>query len=98
MPLVVQMVFEYWPMFGLLLLALVVFLAWLTWKAHMGKVTTGNEGLIGEEGIYKGNNLVHVHGELWKTDGASELEPGDVVTVKSIHKLIITVEKQPLQR
>jgi membrane protein implicated in regulation of membrane protease activity len=94
MTIIVQIVFENWPVFSLIILALIVVLAWLTWKAHVNKVSTGSEGLVGEEGIYKGSDLVQVHGELWKIDPDHDLEKGDVVEVTAVHNLSLSVIKR----
>lgn len=94
MPFIIQILFDNWPTLGFILLALVIFLGWLTWKAHTGKITTGYEGLVGKEGVYKGNNLVQVNGELWRIDTGHQLNPEDIVEVTDVQNLKITVEKR----
>ena len=72
---------------------IVVFLVVLTIRAHQKRVTTGNEGLVGARGTYKGNGQVQVHGELWRTSSGDTLQPGDRVIVTGVNGLLITVEK-----
>ena len=72
---------------------IVVFLVVLTIRAHQKRVTTGNEGLVGARGTYKGNGQVQVHGELWRIGADDTLQPGDRVMVTGIDGLLITVKK-----
>lgn len=94
MTIVIQLAYEYWPVLAFIVTALVVFLAWLTWRAHLQKVTTGYEGMVGKQGEYVGNNLVQVNGELWKTESGEELTPGDLVIVTEANELKIKVVKR----
>jgi membrane protein implicated in regulation of membrane protease activity len=94
MTIILQVLYDNWPSLLIILIALLIFLAWLTWKAHSQKISTGNEGLIGEEGVYKGNNIVQVHGELWKIKADPQLQAGDLVEVTGINKLTLTVTKR----
>lgn len=72
---------------------IIAFLVVLTVKAHQSRVTTGNEGLVGARGTYKGNGQVQVHGELWRIGSGETLQPGDRVEVTDIDGLLISVKK-----
>jgi membrane-bound ClpP family serine protease len=93
MALLLQLLIEQWLVVVIVVLAIVVMLIWLTVKAHQQKVSTGYEGIKGEQGVYKGNNLALVHGELWKIEAKETLEPGDLVEVIAVDKLLLTVKK-----
>lgn len=84
---------EYWIPAALALIAIIVFCVRLVLSAHRDRVTTGVEGLIGELGEYRGNDLVQVHGELWKTTSSTGLRMGDRIIVRAVDRLTVTVEK-----
>jgi membrane-bound serine protease (ClpP class) len=70
-------------------------------KAQRRKPTTGQEGLIGEEGVAIENltpdGQVRVHGELWSaTTTAPPVRKGEPVIVTGVHGLHLTV--RPTQR
>ena len=68
-------------------------LTWLCLKAYKGKVSTGEEGIVGETGEYVGGNKIQVRGEIWRITNAEGLERGDQVTVNSVHGLLLRVKK-----
>ena len=67
-------------------------------RAHRKKVSTGNEGIIGEKGIaitnLKPTGDVRVHGELWKARSEEgEIKKGDNVTIIGIENLTLEVKR-----
>lgn len=89
-----KILYDNWPIFTTIIVILVLILGWLVWRAHQRKITTGNEGIVGETGMYKGNGLVQVHGELWKCSNCDELQLEDIVEVTAIDKLVVSVVKR----
>jgi membrane-bound serine protease (ClpP class) len=84
----------------IVLTLLFILLGWLVIRAHKRKVTTGNQGIIGEIGevardiSITGEGLVKLHGEIWKAVSEGEPIPsGSKVKVLSIHDLQIKVAK-----
>jgi membrane-bound serine protease (ClpP class) len=72
---------------------IVAFLVYLVVKAHGRKVETGNEGLLGEAGIYKGDGKVFIHGELWKVESHDQLNVGDKIVVEGVERMLLRVRK-----
>jgi membrane-bound serine protease (ClpP class) len=75
---------------GIILIAL---LTYLSLKAYKCKVTTGEEGIVGETGVYVGGNKIQIRGEIWRITNAEGLEKGDQVKVLSVHGLLLRVDK-----
>ncbi len=69
-----------------------LFLLRLVIKAHLRKVETGNEGLVGERGVIKGGK-VFVHGELWGVEDITGLNEGDSVKVVAVNRMSLQVKK-----
>lgn len=67
--------------------------AWMVVRAHRGRITTGNEGLVGKIATVKANNMVYVDGALWHAESDSELEKGTRVEVVAINNLRLKVKK-----
>ena len=70
-------------------------------RAQLRKPTTGQEGLIGEEGVaiqdLSPDGQVRVHGEIWSaTATPPPVRKGEPVVVTGIHGLHLTV--RPTQR
>lgn len=67
-------------------------------KAHMSKVVTGIEGLIGETGIAKTDiattGKVMVHGELWNAKSSAPVKAGDEIVVVRAEKLVLEIKKR----
>lgn len=67
-------------------------------KAQLSKVTTGKEGLVGEEGIAQTDvfheGKVFVHGEIWNGKSDQQIPKGEKVIVTAIEGLIVKVEKK----
>lgn len=74
----------------------VVALAYVV-KAHRGKITTGSEGIVGEIGIAASDisesGTAQVHGEYWKAKAATPIPKGTEIIVRSVSRMILTVEK-----
>ncbi|MCG8603995.1 nodulation protein NfeD [bacterium] len=66
-------------------------------KTHFKKVTTGTEGLVGENGLAQSKispeGNVTVHGEIWKATSDQVIKKGDRVRVVAVDGLILKVEK-----
>ena len=74
-------------------LGVAIFLTYLAIKAHRNRITTGEEGIVGEIGVYSGDGLVQVHGELWKVENGNEFSAGDKVEIVSLDSLIVKVKR-----
>jgi len=78
--------------------AFVYFIIWFAWKTKRRKVTTGKEGIIGEEGKtisdLKPEGMVLVHGEYWKAKSKSGfIEKNKRIKVVDIKGLLLLVEE-----
>lgn len=67
-------------------------------RAHRRKVSTGNEGIVGETGVaisnLKPSGQVQVHGEIWSAESeGDEIKKGDAVTITGIEKLKLKVKR-----
>ena len=69
-------------------------------RAQRRKVTTGNEGLVGEEGTAHGavhaTGSVFVRGEFWNARSEEPIPPGAKVVVERVDGMTVTV--RPLHR
>jgi membrane-bound serine protease (ClpP class) len=89
--------FESLPLWiaGLLLLALMGVVFWLAVRAARRRVTTGSEGLVGEEGRAETalcpGGTVFVHGEIWRAVADRPAGPGDRVRVAAVEGLTLKV-------
>jgi membrane-bound serine protease (ClpP class) len=67
-------------------------------KAHVSKVRTGIEGLLGETGTAKTDvhesGRVFVHGELWNATSDEPIKAGEKVTVSRVENLTLKVERK----
>jgi len=75
-----------------------IFLITLAIRAHIKRVYTGKEGLIGEEGVARTDidpeGKVFVHGELWQAESLEKILKGTKVEVAEVMKnLKIKVKK-----
>ena len=65
-------------------------------KAYKNKPTTGKEGIVGEIGLavteINNSGTVEVHGEIWKARASEHISKDSQVIVKSIDRMIVTVE------
>lgn len=71
----------------------------LAYRAQRAKVTTGSEGLVGEEGIARtdispSDGTVLVHGELWMATSDEPVPAGSLVQVVSVKGLRMKIRKQ----
>ena len=76
-----------------------IFLLRLVIRARHAKVTTGDEGLIGEIGtvetVLAPRGQIYVHGELWEAVSPETVSPGSLVRVISLQGLTLQVEPIP---
>ncbi len=76
-----------------------IFAVGMALRAQKRKITTGQEGLIGEQGkvvneIPSGHTgLVEVHGEIWHASSKQALTAGEKVIIKAVNGLLLNVEK-----
>jgi len=73
-------------------------IVWFAWRTRKRKVTTGKEGIIGEEGkVLEDLNpegMVFVHGEYWKAKSRSGvIEKNKKVRVVDVKGLVLIVEE-----
>jgi membrane-bound serine protease (ClpP class) len=75
-----------------------IFLIVIAVRAHMRRVLTGREGLVGEIGEaqtdLKPEGRVFVHGELWKAEASEQITKGTKVKVLEVmNNLVLKVTK-----
>lgn len=75
-----------------------IFLIVIAIRAHLNRVSTGKEGLVGEIGVaqsdLKPEGKVFVHGELWNAEAAEDIPKGTKVKVLEVKKnLMLKVTK-----
>jgi membrane-bound serine protease (ClpP class) len=72
------------------------FLMSIALKARRNKVTTGEQGLVGETGVAQTalspQGKVFVHGELWDAVANSTLPAGQLVVIRRVDGLTLQVE------
>lgn len=77
--------------------AFFIFAFGMAFKTYRKKVTTGNEGIIGESGIAQSRispeGNVKVHGEIWKAISDELIKKGEKVRIVSVDGLVLKVEK-----
>ena len=78
--------------------AIFIFLIVMAIRAHMKRVHTGKEGLVGKIGVaqtdLKPEGKVFVHGELWDAEATEEIPKGTKVKiVEVLQNLKIKVTK-----
>ena len=77
---------------------IVAFLLRLVMKSHSRQVATGNEGLVGEQGVVRQaldpRGKVAVHGELWDAVSEVTLAPGDEVEVTGVEGMLLRVRRR----
>ena len=62
-------------------------------RAHRKKVTTGQEGIVGDIGEVRDNGMIFVAGELWRADCDQPLASGDKIRVTEVHGMRLKVDK-----
>jgi len=76
--------------------AIAVFLTTIVLRARRARVTTGQEGMIGEIGVARTalgpDGKVFVHGELWNASSRAAIAEGARVRVASVNGLHLVVE------
>ncbi len=75
-----------------------IFLIYIAIRAHLNRVHTGKEGLVGEIGVaqsaLKPEGKVFVHGELWNAEAEEDIPKGTKVKVLEVKKnLMLKVTK-----
>jgi len=77
--------------------AFFIFAFGMAFRTHHKKVTTGNEGIVGESGMAQSKispeGNVKVHGEIWKATSDALIKKGEKVRIVSVEGLVIKVEK-----
>jgi membrane-bound serine protease (ClpP class) len=72
------------------------FLMTIALKARRNKIVTGAQGLVGETGVAQTRlspqGKVFVHGELWDAVASSDLPPGQLVIVRRVDGLTLSVD------
>ncbi len=67
-------------------------------NVHKAQVTTGREGMIGEEGValsdFNGAGKISVHGEIWNAEFPGDVKKGDKLVVESINGMTLIVRKK----
>jgi len=76
-----------------------IFLISLAIKAYRRKVTTGQEGLIGETGISQTDlnpkGKIFIHGEIWNAESEEEIPKGSKIKViEMLNHLTLKVKKE----
>lgn len=79
--------------------AITVFLMTIALKARANKVTTGEQGLVGETGMAQTPlspyGKVFVHGELWDAVASMNVPAGQLVVVRKVDGLQLLVDPAP---
>ncbi|MFQ5674606.1 MAG: nodulation protein NfeD [bacterium] len=77
--------------------AFFIFAFGMAFKTHKKKVTTGNEGIIGEQGVAQTKispeGSVKVHGEIWRAVSDERIKKGEKVRIVSVDGLVLKVER-----
>lgn len=72
-----------------------IFALALAARAHRRKITTGEEGLVGEMGTVvdaiRGEGKISVHGEIWTARSGKPVKKGEKVIVRSVDGLVLEV-------
>lgn len=73
----------------------------LVLRVRRSKVTTGQEGLVGELGVARSplapEGVILVHGELWRARAHETIPAGTPVRVRGVHGLLLEVEAETSQ-
>lgn len=85
---------------ALILLGFIFIVVRAVVRVHKGQVTTGVEGIVGEEGIVlvpfdgRGRGKVSVHGEIWDALCEEPAARDDAIVVTGVSGMILTVKKK----
>jgi membrane-bound serine protease (ClpP class) len=78
--------------------AFFIFAMGMAARAQRRKVTTGDKGLIGKEGIARTQlnpeGDVFIHGEIWRAEADETIEKGEKVIVTGVENLTLRVTKK----
>lgn len=76
--------------------AIIFLVLWMAIRAHKKHVVTGNEGMLGSDGVVvsveDSEVFVRVMGEIWSATSQDQLQPGQHVTVTETHGLTLKVK------
>jgi membrane-bound serine protease (ClpP class) len=76
-----------------------IFLMTLALRAQKGRITTGEQGMVGEIGIARTplapNGKIFVHGELWDAVSPEPVEEGRHVVVRGMNGFVLEVDPVP---
>jgi membrane-bound serine protease (ClpP class) len=77
--------------------AFFIFAFGMAFRTHRKKATTGNEGMVGENGVAQSKispeGNVKVHGEIWQATSEASIKKGEKVRILSVEGLVLKVEK-----
>ena len=78
--------------------AFFIFAVGMAARAQRRKVTTGDKGLVGKEGVARSQlhpeGDVFIHGEIWKAEADETIEKGEKVIVTGVENLTLKVTKK----
>ncbi len=67
-------------------------------NVHKAQVTTGKEGMIGEEGIalseFTDSGKISVHGEIWNAECPGGVNKGDKLVIERVEGMTLIVRKK----
>ncbi len=67
-------------------------------NVHRTRATTGQEGMIGEEGTalsdFSGTGKISIHGETWNAEYSGEVKKGERLAVEGINGMTLIVRKK----
>ena len=62
-------------------------------KALHAPVTTGREGMVGQEAVVVSERLINYRGELWEASSQGELRPGERVRIVELEGMRAVVAR-----
>jgi membrane-bound serine protease (ClpP class) len=81
-------------LFGALLIEIGEVFLWIRFLRRY-RVTTGVEGMVGEQAEVIGPGRVRVRGEIWKARGGGVERAGGTVRIAGVDGLTLVVESEP---
>jgi len=82
----------------IVILAFVFIVVRAVFNVHRTKVTTGSDGLIGEEGValsdFSERGKIMVHGEIWNAEISGEVKKGEKVIVERLDGMTLIARKK----
>jgi membrane-bound serine protease (ClpP class) len=78
--------------------AFFIFAAGMAIRAQRRRVTTGDEGLVGREGVARTvlnpEGDVFIHGEIWRAEADETIEKGEKVIITGVENLTLKVTRK----